>query len=102
MPNLDAFWAAIEQQLEALKTAKTADEVFAICPRVTNLSAGGAEGFFGGSGGDEQVEDSLVVAGWDFAWRDATYYWAMTPPDGGDGITYVEGDLYRGVQNPMR
>lgn len=92
---LDGFWAAIDAQLESLKHATTADEVIAILGGKDGASVGDA--FFAGSGGDGSVEDSLVDAGWSYAWREAHYYWAMRSPKG-DGITYVEGDVYKGIQ----
>lgn len=92
---MDSFWAAIEAQLEELKSAGTADDVIRI------LSPGGvADGFFAGGGGDGSVESSLSVAGWEHLWRRAEYYWAMRAPNG-DVITYVEGDVYRGYQKPI-
>lgn len=93
---MDGFWAQIDAQLEELKQAKTADDVIRILGGADQASAG--EAFFAGSGGDGRVEDSLETAGWTFAWREAHYYWAMHAPNG-DGITYVEGDIYRGIQN---
>lgn len=97
------FWAAIKQQLTELRTAKTADEVAAIlsaerCPyRLEDPTwdgmDGGAQGFFGGSGGDDTVDDALEEAGWTYLWSRANYWWAMTAPDG-SVITYCEGDIY--------
>lgn len=93
--SLDDFWAAIDAQLEQLKTAQTADDVMRICPTVPGLSS--SEGFFGGSGGDGSVEEALEAAGWTHVRRDAHYYWCMRAPNG-DKITYIEGDLERGNQ----
>ena len=89
---MNDFWAHIDSQISQLRTAKTADEVLAICPPTT--VADGA-GFFAGSGGDATVLDALREAGWTVVdWR-ATYYWCAQAPDG-SLITYVEGDLYQG------
>lgn len=97
--GLDAFWAVVEQQLDQLKTAKTADDVIRICPATPGISSG--DGFFGGSGGDASVEGALHEAGWTHIWREAHYHWAMHAPGDGGAITYVEGDLYKGNQPPV-
>lgn len=92
------FWEAIEAQLEQVATATTADEVIAVFQPPSS-----GDGFFAGSGGDRDLEGVLSAAGWSHAWREAAYYWAMIPP-GGDrrqGITYVEGDLYKGIRQPL-
>lgn len=93
-----SFWEVIDGQLEALKTAKSADAVLAICPAVQGLSSGG--GFFAGGGGDYTPCDSLYEAGWTTLWFDAPYYYALQAPDG-SSITYVEGDIYRGNQREV-
>lgn len=95
--GLDSFWKAIDAQLAELKTATSADDVIRILGGAAGASAGDA--FFAGSGGDGSVEGALDEAGWTHAWREAHYHWAMRSP-AGDGITYVEGDIYRGVQKP--
>ena len=84
------FWGAIEAQLEALKSAKSADDVLRICPGTSERA-----GFFGGSGGDSSVWSSLCIADWRMVWQEASYHWCMRAPNG-DCVTYVEGDLYRG------
>jgi hypothetical protein len=99
---LGEFWELIAEQVRQLGEAKTADDVIRICPAQPGMS-GNADGFFGGSGGDESIEGALAGAGWTWAWREAHYHWAMIPP-GGDrrqGITYVEGDLYKGIHKPI-
>jgi hypothetical protein len=87
---MDGFWAAVDSQLELLRTARTAGEVLAICPG----DAGGC-GFFAGGGGDATVLGALREAGWRTVDYRAEYYWCAEAPDG-SLITYVEGDLYRG------
>jgi hypothetical protein len=87
-----SFWEAIDAQLEALKSAKTADEVLAILPHSPEASG---QGFFAGGGGDYTPADSLYQAGWSTIWYEAPYYYALQAPDG-SAITYVEGDIYRG------
>ncbi len=97
---MDKFWEAITAQLTELKTAKTADDVLRI-PATERVPFGGGEGsgdgFFAGSGGDDTVYGALYAAGWRTAWYEASYHYAMTAPDG-SGITYVEGDIYRGTE----
>jgi hypothetical protein len=101
----DPFWTAIKQQLTELRTAATATDVTRIlalerCPyRLTEPAwdgmDGAAQGFFGGSGGDDTVDDALDDAGWTYVWSRAAYWWAMKAPDG-TVITYCEGDVYLG------
>jgi hypothetical protein len=97
--NLDNFWQTIDAQLAQLREARTAGDVMRIL--ATDLNPYGdpaitsAKAFFGGSGGDGTVMDSLFAAGWTIAWSEASYHWAMTAPDG-SSITYVEGDVYPG------
>lgn len=91
--KLDTFWANIDRQISELGEAKSADDVIRICPPIRETSSG--DGFFEGSGGDQQVDEALREAGWTPIWWNASYYWAMRAPDGSE-ITYIEGDLYRG------
>lgn len=96
MSGLDGFWAAIDGQLSALRTAGTVDEVLSICGGKAGASSGDA--FFGGGDGDEFM-GALMDAGWVIAQCEASYFWAMRAPDGGL-LSYVEGDLYRGNALP--
>lgn len=43
-------------------------------------------------GGGDDLSEMLFDRGWKWAWSKATYYFAMTAPDG-SGITYIEGDV---------
>lgn len=91
----DAFWAVIDAQLAALRSAATADDVIEILN--TNCTPPShAEAFFGGSGGDIGVDEALSEAGWRYVWSKANYHWAMSSPVDGSVITYVEGDIYTG------
>lgn len=94
---MDDFWATIDAQLAELGRAQTVDDVIRVLGGAEGASSGDA--FFAGSGGDGSVEGALSNAGWTHVWREAHYYWAMRAPNG-DGITYVEGDIYRGIQRP--
>ncbi|MFB7836000.1 hypothetical protein [Streptomyces sp. NPDC056056] len=100
MPDtLDTFWAAIAEQLQELRTAKTADDVLRILP-----SDGDAPGFFAGSGGDDTVSDVLHTAGWKQVWAESSIYYTMRAPDG-SMITYIEGDIFPGDRlgnNPVQ
>lgn len=95
--NMDSFWAIIDAQLNALRTARSVDDVMSV------LSTEGRKadaGFFGGSGGDDQVCEVLAEAGWTFLWCEADYHWAMRAPDGSI-LTYIEGDVIRHNQPPL-
>lgn len=93
MGTNDAFWANIARQHEALRSARTVDEVLAICPRIPGTSAG--DGFFEGGGGALSMWWALFDAGWRNAYSSVRSYWVMRAPNG-DLLTYIEGDLYRG------
>ena len=93
---LDSFWAVIDKQLAALRSATTADNVIDILNATSSPSSGDA--FFGGSGGDDGVNDALTDAGWSYVWSEADYHWAMRSPVDGSVVTYVEGDIFRGDQ----
>ena len=97
--KLDGFWENIDAQIEQLRSARSADDVIRILGPV-DREYGTGDAFFMGGGGDQTVYGALMEAGWKTAWFDAPYYFAMEAPDG-SGITYVEGDIYRGVQEKM-
>ncbi|WP_328377056.1 hypothetical protein OHB13_11940 [Streptomyces sp. NBC_00440] len=90
----DNFWKLIDAQLKELESAKGADDVMRILGK-DEPSAG--EAFFAGSGGDDAVSESLITAGWSYVWAEWEQHYAMKAPDG-SGITYVEGDVYRGTE----
>lgn len=52
--------------------------------------------FFAGSGGDTSLASALFAAGWRTTAADASYYYAMTHPQTGEALTYIEGDVVRG------
>jgi hypothetical protein len=98
------FWNHIQQQLQQLETAQTADDVCRILAHERNpygddCPCGSADAFFAGSGGDHTPRESLYKAGWRTIQSEAYYYYAMQAPTG-DIVTYCEGDIYRG--NVMR
>lgn len=90
----DGFWAEIDAQLDALRTAQTAADVFAILGQ-SSAQDGRAAAFFAGGGGDVLPDEPLMEAGWRFVAHQAPYYWCMRAPNG-DVISYVEGDVYAG------
>ncbi|MGW6202131.1 hypothetical protein ACWF9B_00530 [Streptomyces sp. NPDC055089] len=91
---LDLFWSMIGEQLQELRTAKSADDVL----RILANDKGPNRGFFGGSGGDETVSEALRTAGWELVWAESSLYYTMRAPDG-SMITYIEGDILRGDRN---
>lgn len=91
---MDAFWAEIDNQLRALRTCRTPDEVIAL---LQPPSSGDA--FFAGGGGDVHPDVPLRMAGWVYAKIGADYYGVMRAPNS-DVITYVEGDTYCGDRMP--
>lgn len=96
-----SFWEEVDAQLCELRTAKNADDVVRILSHERNPYGefgldGGADGFFAGSGGDYSVAGALFTAGWTYVWKKAAYHYAMRAPDG-SSITYVEGDIYKGL-----
>lgn len=93
----DDFWGEIDEQVRRLRTARTVDAVEEIL--------GGM--FFAGSGGDDQLPEVLAYsAGWRIVWWEAVYYCCLeapepSPRDGERFLTYIEGDLVRGRQQPL-
>lgn len=97
--SLTEFWAGIDEQIDRLRTATTAQDVIDIIGPKPGL--GVADAFFEGGGGDTLPDTPLGLAGWRYAWKEAPYFWAMTAPDG-TSITYIEGDIYLGNKEPRR
>jgi hypothetical protein len=94
--SLDQFWRDYEEGCKELAGVTSVEKVIEICLRRWGKSAGDA--FFPGGSGDEELLSILVDAGWRPAWVQAYYYFAIRQPEGDDGLTYVEGDIQRGVQ----
>lgn len=93
--SLDQFWRDYDEGCRELVGVKTVDDVMKICYRWWRSSSGDA--FFPGGSGDVELLSILTEAGWSPVWVEAYYFFAIRDPHG-DGLTYVEGDLYRGVQ----
>lgn len=100
----DPFWIKVREQIADLRSAGSAPDVLRILSpennpyRIDNPQWDGqdpgANGFFGGSGGDDTVWDALDDAGWEQVWSEpGGIYYAMRAPDGSI-ITYCEGDIY--------
>lgn len=96
------FWAVIDQQIDQLRQARSADDVVHILATKDNPygdpQISSAPAFFAGSGGDKSVLGALSAAGWSVVWAEASYYYAMEAPDG-SSITYIEGDIYPGARH---
>lgn len=98
---MDTFWAEVNTCLDELETARTADAV------IDGLNAhffpnpgdpdspGCGDAFFPGSGGDRTLLESLSAAGWTVVWAEAPYFYVARNA-GGELLTYIEGDVYRG------
>lgn len=90
----DSFWDEIDQQLDALRSATSAADVFRILG-TSDAQDSAARAFFAGGGGDVLPDTPLRAAGWQVIAWEAPYYWAMRAPNG-DEVSYVEGDVYAG------
>ena len=93
------FWEEIEAQLALVRQARTVNDVIAALGGSEGASAGDA--FFGGSGGDETLFGALIDAGWRVRSIESDYYFVATSP-GGEALTYIEGDVYRGNRTSSR
>ena len=95
----NSFWQTITNTLTTITNDKpnTFDKVKAILDNGTDPKTDCKDtAFFGGSGGDDQLEEALYRAGWDMLWIEASYYYIMQHDVTGETLTYIEGDLYRG------
>jgi hypothetical protein len=93
--SLDQFWRDYEEGCEELVGVQSVDEVINICRSRWGCSSGDA--FFPGGSGDVELLSILTEAGWDPVWVQAHYFFAIRDPYG-DGLTYIEGDIERGIQ----
>lgn len=94
----DSYWRTYEQCLdEVAAAARTVDDLIGILNVHYAPSAGDA--FFPG-GADRTLLDALRQAGWRVVWMEAHYYYAARQPEGADGITFIEGDVERGISAP--
>ena len=93
---LSTIWAAIAAQLDLIRTKRptTVAEVGRILGSDPQLAAGGTIAFFAGSGGDDQLVDALMDAGWNIDWIDGDYHYTATHPATGQMLNYVEGDIF--------
>jgi hypothetical protein len=93
----DDYWRNYETCLDRILGGVTVDELIRTCNEHFAPSVGDA--FFPG-GGDRNLLGTLCDAGWSPVWVQADYYFAAKDT-AGSGITYVEGDIYWGVQRPF-
>lgn len=93
--SLSKFWEAIDAQLDAIESEKpdTVAAVIDIIGHAHGTREPGA-GFFAGSGGDRQLRESLVAAGWKITWSDWYHHYEATHPATGQRLEYIEGDVY--------
>lgn len=92
---LDMFWKAIDAQLDRIEEtqASTGEALVEILGKPEpGLSS--ADTFFAGSGGDRQLLDALLKAGWRVLWIEADYHYAAEHSATLAQIEYVEGDVY--------
>lgn len=96
---IDKYWRDQTDAMDKIVAeGRTVEDVIAILNEYFEPSSGDA--FFPG-GGDEEVLSTLMqTPGWTFPWIQASYYFAARDANG-DGLTYVEGDVSRGVQRPL-
>lgn len=97
MSLLDDFWTTYDQCLDEVAAGVDAEQLIDICTRYYGKSAGDA---FFPNGGDRDLAGTLMETGWSFIWSRADYYFAARDK-GGNAITFVEGDIYRGNQRPI-
>jgi hypothetical protein len=99
----DPLWQSINRALDRIETEKptTFDAVKAILDAGTDPKPNADAAFFGGSGGDRDLWESLYAAGWRETWEEASYYYVMQHRTTGETLTYIEGDVERGDQHPL-
>lgn len=97
------FWKRIDKALDTIAETKpdTFDGVRDILHQHGDpdgiSSQGDDKAFFAGSGGDKPLRVSLNAAGWRTVWSEANYYYVMAHPKTGELLSYIEGDVERGV-----
>ena len=105
------FWNSIDKALDTIAETKpdTFDGVRDILheygdpeyPQPCTYDKRDGQAFFAGSGGDKPLRASLNVAGWRTVWSEASYYYVMIHPATGEFLTYIEGDVMRGVTSSV-
>ena len=68
----------------------------------SHFGSSSADAFFPGGSGDTEILSVLQDAGWHPVWIEAYYFFAIRQPDGKDGLTYIEGDIAKGIQTRAR
>ena len=96
--SLDDYWANQDRALDRIiAEGKTAADVIRILNEHFTPSSGVA--FFPGGGNRDLLGTLDDTPGWRTVWVEASYYFAARD-SAGNGITFVEGDVYEGVQRP--
>lgn len=91
----DSYWVTYDRCLDRIRTeARTVDDLMSIVNEHFPPSV--AEAFFPGGSDRSLLGTLLETPGWTTAWVKADYFFAARDHNG-DGITYVEGDIYRGI-----
>lgn len=105
------YWTSIDKALDTIAETKpdTFDGVRDILhqygdpehPQPCTINKRPGQAFFAGSGGDKPLRVPLNVAGWRTVWSEASYYYVMIHPATGEFLTYIEGDVMRGVTSQV-
>lgn len=105
------YWASIDKALDTIAETEpdTFDGVRDILhqygdpeyPQPCTVTKRADHAFYAGSGGDKPVRVSLNVAGWVTVWSEASYYYVMMHRASGEFLSYVEGDVQRGVRSTV-
>lgn len=91
------FWDDVNHALAEARQANTADELIAALNRwdtSDRLKGGGEDAFFAGSGGDDQLVESLNRH-WKVHYIEGDYHWQALSQVDGSAIEYIEGDVYK-------
>lgn len=97
------FWNSINKALDAIREDKPAtfNDVRDILHTYGDPDHVGRFGddaaFFGGSGGDRTLLEALRKAGWHVVWSESSYYYAVFHQDSNELLSYIEGDVERGI-----
>lgn len=106
-----SFWTSIDKALETIinDQANTFDAVRDILhthgdpeyPQPCTIDKRADHAFFAGSGGDKPLRTALHGARWVTVWSEAGYYYVMMNRSTGEFLTYIEGDVMRGVTSSV-
>mgnify|MGYP006928274297 CR=1 FL=1 len=94
---MSTYWANYNRCLNRIAEARTVDDLIAILNQHYEPSCGAA---FFPDGAERDLRSTLVECGWRIRWSRANYWFAISEPEGPNGITFTEGDIDRGVGRP--